>query len=176
MNRFVLHDNPSIAAQMHCDKHVVKMILEEAQMLSTAHRVLDGKQYTDPQANRKIKRWRLNDDRDNILYKATHVNHPCTLWSMQSDKNYAWGFNLFVALLTEYKYRYRRNHACEKLKSYLEQYPTNIKLGILTEFPQAMPMQYKQINPVDGYRTYYIIDKKRFAKWSNRSIPDWFRV
>ena len=42
MNIFYLHENPEICAEYHCDKHVVKMILETAQMLSTAHRIIDG--------------------------------------------------------------------------------------------------------------------------------------
>ena len=48
MNIFVLDKDPHIAAQMHCDRHVPKMIVESAQMLSTAHRLLDGEEYMAP--------------------------------------------------------------------------------------------------------------------------------
>ena len=79
MNIFALSSDPFESAQMMCDKHVVKMIIETAQLLSTAHRVLDGEQYTDKTSNgRSIQRWRLTDayDMENSLYKATHINHP----------------------------------------------------------------------------------------------------
>lgn len=42
MNIFYLHESPAFAAEMHCDQHVRKMLIESAQLLSTAHRVLDG--------------------------------------------------------------------------------------------------------------------------------------
>jgi hypothetical protein len=175
MNRFVLHDHPMMAAQMHCDKHVVKMILEEAQMLSTAHRLLDGKEYTDQSANgRRIKRWFLEDRREQILYKATHVKHPCTVWSMQSDSNYFWSVQLFEGLLKEYKYRYGKEHKTGELLETLKQKPKNIAIGTLIPFPQAMPDNCKRNDPVDGYRTYYIEHKKDFAKWTKRSQPEWW--
>ena len=59
MNIFVLDENPVIAAKMACDKHIVKMILESAQMLCTAKRVQDGELYMAKTKNgRDIKRWR----------------------------------------------------------------------------------------------------------------------
>ena len=76
MNRFVLDLDPKVAAEYHCNKHVVKMIIEYAQLMSTAHRMLDGKEYVDNSSGRKIKRWRLNDHIDSMIYKASHVNHP----------------------------------------------------------------------------------------------------
>ena len=81
MNIFYLDPDPRTCAEMHCDKHVVKMIIEYAQLMSTAHRVIDGTEYTDMTANgRRIKRWRLDDDRESILYKASHINHPSAIW------------------------------------------------------------------------------------------------
>ena len=79
MNIFVLDEDPQVAAQMMCDKHVVKMIVESAQMLSTAHRVLDGEQYTELSANnRRIKRWKSRHKLfEEMLYKASFVGHPC---------------------------------------------------------------------------------------------------
>ena len=76
MNIFILDESPGCAARQHCDKHVVKMIIESAQMLSTTHRVLDGTEYQDRTRNgRRIKRWRLNEN-DDPFYKGVHVNHP----------------------------------------------------------------------------------------------------
>ena len=82
MNLFYLHKEPEVSAKLHCDKHVVKMIIEYAQMLSTAHRMLDGIQYTDTSSGRRIQRWRLeNPNMDNIMYKASHINHHL-FWSI----------------------------------------------------------------------------------------------
>jgi hypothetical protein len=90
MNIFYLDRDPVIAAQMMCDKHVVKMILESAQMLSTAHRVLDGDEYANKMG----------------LYKLAHKNHPSTIWVRTSSENYRWLFNHYDALMQEYTYRY----------------------------------------------------------------------
>ena len=85
MNIFYLDEKPMTAARMHCDKHVVKMILESAQMLSTAHRILDGNDYADRRG----------------LYKATHKNHPANIWVRESANNYVWLYNLFTFLCIE---------------------------------------------------------------------------
>ena len=64
MNIFYLHEDPIQNAKWHVDKHVVKMVTEYAQLLSTAHRVLDGEMYYGKTINgRNIKRWRLSDKR-----------------------------------------------------------------------------------------------------------------
>jgi hypothetical protein len=177
MNRFILDENPKAAAEYHCDKHVVKMILEEAQMLSTAHRILDGVETVgQSKSGRKAKRWKLDDDRDDILYQATHVNHPCTQWSMYNSENYIWSVSLLRCLLDEYQHRYGKSHKCENLYPTLRFLPQCIDGGYLTQFPQAMPDECKHENPVNGYRSYYINHKARFAKWTNRDVPGWFEL
>ena len=90
MNLFYLHKEPEVSATLHCDKHVVKMIIEYAQQLCTAHRVLDGIEYYDQSKNgRKIKRWRLEDTAlEGVLYKASHINHPDNIWVRHSKENY----------------------------------------------------------------------------------------
>lgn len=175
MNIFYLDKNPEIAANMHCDKHVVKMILEMAQLLSTAHRVLDGEQFTElSKNNRKIKRWKLNDFLEDHLYKATHVNHPSAVWVRESKENYEWAYKLFVALCSEYTHRYGKVHLTEtKLKDYLELIPTNIQSKGLTIIPQAMPDYCKEIDPVQGYRKYYINEKAKMLNYTNRETPYW---
>ena len=175
MNRFILDKDPITAAQYHCDKHVVKMILEECQMLSSAHRILDGVEAAGlSKTGRNVKRWILPDARETTLYHATHVNHPCTQWSMQTNNNYNWSVCLLGALLKEYQHRYGKSHKCGELFDMLSKPPRNIPVGPLTQFPQAMPDDCKRENPVDGYRTYYIDHKKRFAKWTDRETPGWF--
>ena len=177
MNIFYLDPDPSTCAKMHLDKHVVKMIIEYAQLMSTAHRVLDGEQYTDKTANnRNIKRWRMKDElSEHTLYKASHVNHPSAIWVRQSKENYRWLYRMWFYLLQEYTYRYGKKHACEKLMSALYLDPMNIPKGIFTEPTLAMPDTYKVPNDaIKSYQNYYIHDKSRFAKWKNREIPEWF--
>ena len=117
MNRFVLDEDPVAAAQMHCDKHVVKMILEEAQMLSTAHRVIDHFAILThrPDGKRSRTEWVLRDNAlDGLLYRSTHVNHPCSAWVRASSANYDWARRLLRALSDEYTYRYGREHAVRR--------------------------------------------------------------
>ena len=95
MNIFHLDNDPIKAAQMMLDKHVVKMIVEYAQLMSTAHRVLDGEHYYGKTVNgRKIARWK-HPTLDNQLYKASHVNHPSNIWLRESDDNYFWLYRHF---------------------------------------------------------------------------------
>ena len=115
MNIFLLHENPTICAEMHCDKHVVKMVIEYAQLMSTAHRVLDGDLYEDrTAAGRRIKRWlHPNTQMENTLYKASHINHPDGIWTRNSDANYRYLYNLWTRLCEEYTHRYGREHLTE---------------------------------------------------------------
>ena len=180
MNIFHLDNDPIVAAQMMCDKHVVKMVTEYGQMLSTAHRVLDGELYTDKTKNgRNIKRWRLQQPaRQNDLYKASHVNHPSNIWTRETEENYRWLFKHFQATAKEYERRYGRVHATyDKLSGYLWFAPHNIfRFGRLTKFAQAMPEYCKREDPVEAYRKYYIKEKSYMAKWTNREVPSWFLV
>jgi len=176
MNIFYLHNDPVQCAQQHCDKHVVKMIIEYAQLLSTAHRILDGScvlGYT--KSGRSIKRYVLSDWRDHTLYLASHINHPDNVWLRESSGNYTYLYELFVALCEEYTHRYGKVHATDtKLRTLLATAPKNIPIGPMTELPQAMPDHCKHSNVVTAYKNYYIQEKKNFAKWKNRSTPKWF--
>lgn len=177
MNIFYLDRDPKIAAQMHCDKHVPKMIVESAQMLSTAHRLLDGEEYMAPSKSgkRMVKHYRLPNN-DDLIYKAVHAKHPCTIWTMESHSNYIWHFYLFKSLAQEFEYRFGKWHASwEKLKKVLYCPPTHIKTGSMTPHALAMPEEYKVSCPVQSYHNYYLGDKARFAKWEKgRSIPSWW--
>lgn len=178
MNIFYLDQDPIQCAQMHNDKHVVKMILEYAQLLCTAHRVIDGEMWNDKTANgSKIKRWKLADaSLEEQLYKATHVNHPSNIWARESLSNYKWLYDLFVATCKEYTHRYGKTHATEtKLKDILKNAPKNIEDKGMTLMPQAMPDYCKDKDPIQGYRTYYIKEKKGFNNYTNRQQPVWLR-
>lgn len=183
MNIFYLHNDPKTCAEMHNDKHCIKMILEYAQLLSTAHRVLDGVLTTDRggKSGRQRTTYILPDNRDAMLYRATHINHPSAIWVRQSDKNYDWLFSLFQALMHEYTYRYGKNHACEKLLWELEVRPNNIPRGNFTEPTPAMPDEVKVAgDSIKSYRNYYINNKTHLASWrgkvNSRNIPNWFQT
>lgn len=222
MNIFFLSDDPFVAARMHCDKHLVKMIVETAQLLSTAHRLLTGTlvnvgrtipvygvqpmddEYQYPVTGyRKVtkKFWALdgekisiastlkyNDDpaiapvarakivvKNQLCYKATHANHPSNIWCRSTGANYDWLSLLFGELLVEYTRRYGKIHQTAKLLPFLEQRPRTLAHGKFTQPPQAMPDIYRvDGDSVKAYRQYYVGDKARFAKWTNREVPDWF--
>jgi len=178
MNVFYLHHHPSICAKMHNDKHVVKMILEYAQLLSTAHRVLDGSVSVGvSKTGRKQTKYVLTGYRESVLYSATHINHPSAVWVRQSDKNYTWLFSMFQALLSEYTYRYGKVHKCTQLESALANIPNAIPYKAFTEPTPAMPDEYKVANDsVQSYRNYYNGSKQRMAVWKNRPVPNWFNL
>lgn len=182
MNIFYLDKNPIKAAEMACDKHVCKMIVESAQMLSTAHRLLDGTQYIDKTANgRSIKRWKHpNDNLDKVLYKASHTKHPSTIWVMESAYNYVWLYKHMMALHSQFKLRYKKDShmTIYKLGNVLNTPPKNIPLNkIGSEPPPAMPDECKiPGNSIASYRKYYIMKKKRFATWKYPAVmPEWFK-
>ena len=160
MNIFMLDTITSYCAEMHCDQHVSKMIVEYAQMLSSAHRLLDGDEYADRY----------------YLYKVTHKNHPSTVWVRTNKKNYMWLNALYFYLRKEYTHRYKKVHASSKLGYGLSFFPKNIPDGEMTELPQCMPEKYKgNKDPMSGYRNYYLGEKSSFAKWSKgRSAPEWW--
>lgn len=177
MNIFALSFRPDESAEMLCDRHIVKMTIETAQLLSTAHRILDGEEYIDDSSGRRIKRYRHpNSNMEAVLYKATHINHPSAIWVRQNNKNYNWLYQHFRSLCEEYTYRYNKIHLTdEKLNSILFNLPENIsKARLITPMPQAMPDKYKSSYYVDAYRRYYVGEKSDFAKWTKRSIPEWF--
>lgn len=160
MNIFYVDKDPVVAAQMMCDKHVVKMILESAQMLSTAHRQLDGDDYADTHK----------------LYKNAMVNHPSTIWVRSSHMHYRYLYDLFVALCDEYTYRYGKQHASDRqLRVPLAKAPDNIPQVTWNPPPQCMPEEYKMTSSILAYRKYYINDKGSFSTWKNRPTPYWFR-
>ena len=160
MNIFYLDRDPEIAAQMMCDKHVVKMILESAQMLSTAHRVLDGDGYANKFG----------------LYKATHKNHPSAIWARTCWKQYSWLYQHMCYLMEEYTYRYGKHHATERLIHDLWKPPCNLPVGDFTDPPQCMPDYCKNEDTVSAYHKYYIMEKANFATWKRRDKPEWFNI
>lgn len=170
MNIFALSLNVILCAIYHHDKHVVKMILEYAQILSTCHHVMDPEN-----ANPK-------------LYKKIHVNHPCCIWVRESVENYKWLYSLFKELCKEYTFRYNKVHKTEtRLLDTLERVPNGLPDIKMTPFRQCMPVYLHRKNTFKGsikaYRDYYAFEKRFFKikalgkyknKWSKREIPSFF--
>jgi len=178
MNIFYFDECPVKSAEAQPDKMLVKMPLETAQMLCTAHRMLDHyeiKVVPSKSGKRMVKRYVLDDERDDILYDACHINHPCTVWARQSSENYYWLYVHFLALAMEYRFRYHKEHkSFTDLHKALKKYPKNIHQGDMTPLAQAMPDKYKDNNPVKAYRNY-VIHEKHYAEWNqNREKPLWW--
>jgi hypothetical protein len=184
MNIFALDSNPKLAAQYHVDKHVVKMILESCQLLSTAHRVLDGVMVVEKsKTNRNVKRYRLlNPQVDSFLYSATHINHPSAVWCRSHYQQYKWLAELTKELCIEYTYRYGKVHKCEQMGLvdwFLQNSPKNIHAHFNWHLPTpAMPDDCKVPGDVvQSYRNYYNNHKQRMHSWSgkvnSRAIPSW---
>ena len=151
MNIFVLHRHPTTAAKMQCDKHVVKMILESAQMLCTVVRVLGIE----------------------APYRATHKNHPCTIWARRTQQNWNWLIEHALALCAEYTKRYGKVHKSQQHIEWCQSLSIKLPTTGLTPFAQAMPDKYKNRCAVKAYRAYYHGEKARFAKWKS-GAPKWW--
>lgn len=168
MNIFYLDSDPKTCATYHCDKHVVKMILEYTQLLCTAHRSFS-----------------TIESISNIpLYKATHKNHPSAIWVRESPDNYNHLTTLLKHLCAEYTHRYNKTHLCERsglvdgLVTNNPVKPSSATYNGFNGIPmnrQAMPDEYKNVSGVEAYRAYYIGTKKHIAVWTNRSVPNWFK-
>lgn len=176
MNIFYLSHDPVEAAQMMVDRHVVKMILESAQLLSTAHRILDGEEKdTVSDKGRKKKIYVLHDAREPVVYSATHVNHPSAVWARSSIENYNWLVEHMFALMGEYTYRYDKKHKCEGELSYMLQSPPK-KLEVFDWTPMPSCMDDKYIisdDPIVNYRNYYKSGKTHLHSWKKREAPLW---
>ena len=156
MNIFYLHESPAIAATYMCDKHVIKMILESAQLLCTAHHECP----TDAKRPEKF-------------YKKTHTNHPCAIWTRNCTDNYKWLCDHATSLLNEYTHRYGKTHASTSIITWCSHNTPQIPNGELTNIVQCMPNEYKTTNPVTAYRNYYNQAKSHLHNWKNRPTPAW---
>jgi len=181
INIFYIDHDPLQAARWMVDKHVVKMILESAQLLSTAHRVLDGREVEGVRLNldtgktRKVKAWTLYDARETVMYSATHINHPSAIWCRKSIQNYDWLVDHFFALMDEYTYRYEKTHKCYGELSYmLQSPPKNLQAYDWTPMPSCMAPEYIiSEDAVINYRNYYKLGKANMFSWKNRQPPEW---
>lgn len=200
MNIFYLDEDPRVISRWMLDKHIVKMPLESAQMLSTAKRLLDGKQtavtLSHPENGKPLSKvfWLFpgekpvletsyNKDKlqlswkveNAVCYQVAHAKHPSTVWTLQSKANYEWHFSLFKEMLCEFTSRYGKRHSAENISDFLEVAPENAQnLPFAGNLPQAMPDKYKNESSIIAYRQYYVGEKWRFAKWKHDEVPPWF--
>jgi len=153
MNIFFLDFNTKKCAEYHCDKHVVKMILETAKLLCGVHWVIGSE----------------------APYKLSHKNHPCAIWTRSSLSNDLYLCDLCLELCKEYTYRYDKKHKSQEVIEWCLVNKPNIHDVDFTAPPLAMGEEFKIGNDViESYRNYYIGAKKDLAVWKNRPIPDWF--
>ena len=156
MNIFFLDYDVQKCAKYHVDKHVVKMILETAQLLCGVHHATD----------------QLSTDQ--VPYKLSHKNHPCSIWTRESLSNYLYLCELGLELSKEYTYRYGKRHKSQDVIEWCLINKPNIKDIGFTNPPMAMPDEYKVNSVTESYRNYYIGEKSGFANWKNREKPFWF--
>jgi Pyrimidine dimer DNA glycosylase len=176
VNIFFLHPDPILAATQQCDKHVVKMCLETAQMLSTVACLYPHKRE---------------------VYKPTHQNHPCTVWARATPENTNWLLYHFDALLDEYYARYGKVHGSARLQeAFAYIFPREVRVARIDKItPPARAMNplysvHDHFDPVwdddlrgsslnlreaaISYRLYYLKEKARFARWKN-GAPKWWQ-
>jgi hypothetical protein len=160
MNIFFLDYDVKKCAKYHVDKHVVKMILETAQLLCGVHHVTAHD---------------TAHDTAHVPYKLSHKNHPCSIWSRKSLSNYLYLCELGLELCKEYTYRYGKRHKSQDVIEWCLVNRPNIKDVGFTEPAKAMPDEYKVKSVVESYRNYYMGAKSGFAVWKNREKPFWFQ-
>ena len=157
MNIFFLDKTPEKSAQYLCDKHIPKMLLESAQMLSTA-----------------IQRHTGELD---YLYKSAYPKHPMTIWVGDNRDNFTWALYNAFCINNEYEYRFKKNHKSYKvIKNIIDfELMAHIPDGDFTDPPQCMPDEYKDNDYVTAYRNFYKGEKEYFAKWEKgRQQPEWW--
>ena len=164
MNIFCLDRDPYVSAEMMCDKHIVKMIIETCQILSA---VVDRYYYET-----------CSKDENLPQYPKAHKKHPSTLWAKESRDNTRWLIKHLHGLVHEYTKRYDKKH---KMDSYYKKYielveKCSFPKKDMTEFVQAITNKdLHRDDPIDGYREYYNKEKSKFAKWKLGNVPYWFK-
>lgn len=191
VNIFYLDHDPALAAQAHCDTHVVKMILETGQLLSTAWHVASAEAVASdwypptsdivvPEGEVPWLHYQLAGQR---IYRKTHEHHPCAVWVRKSAANYQWLHRLGMELLAEYTFRYGRQHFSAPVMWTLELVPPTLSTNSpLSEPPCAMPDEFivtddeGYVDAVASYRAYYVGAKQALLKWRHRGPPHWIKT
>lgn len=174
MNIFWLDINLRLCARYHCNAHVVKMILEYAQLLFSAHWMTDPQFGTDFNKDGTFPIGR-------IPYKLTHKNHPCAVWTRQCRFNYHILAQLALYLCEEYTHRYSKRHATQNLIEWLfNNCPPNLPNDrtftippVCTKGGSAAPPNHNMSDVVRQYRIAYVSEKAHLLKYKNVAPPSW---
>lgn len=180
MNVFYTNSDSVVCADEHCITHTNKMITEYAQLLSTAHRVLDGV----PFRNEKNRlEYRLEGDLDHYAYKATHVNHPSAAWVRESTGNYEWLLTVLMQLCENYREHKGKQQKVEWFcLPYLLDFPENLPRGEFSEPPLCAPDRivelYDQNKSVTLSYKHFIVDKimlwEKYPEMGKRAVDTGF--
>lgn len=192
MNIFLLDLDLRKAAQAHADKHVVKMILEACQLLYTAHWIFAHPELLEHKAPINLaKAQKVLPVPESLLsapcskmrpeepgFRPCHAHHPCAVWVRESIENYGICAKLAVELAIEFRFRYPKKgaHECEAHAHWLLQNPPpGIPCIPQTQIVQAMDIQYRRADPIEGYRNYYRTSKKErgLLQYKGREPPSW---
>lgn len=153
--------DPAKCAKYHFDKHLNKMILESAQMMSTAV-------------------WELDYDMASyyydcgLCYKPTHKNHPSNIWVRQSTSHFLWMRELVIFLDDERNFRFGSD--VHKSRIIACNLPIILHKQTFTQPPQCMPEYLHSGDSIVSYRNYYKSNEKNYmAKWTNRGCPEWWK-
>ena len=158
MNIFVTDPDPQKCAIALDDVRLRKMIVETAQLLSTA-----------------LHEW--GHERAADVYKPTHRNHPCNLWARENAGNFMWLYEHMNALAAEYQYRFEKEHKTAQLLMpfYMALWTMLSEANGVTPFPNCTP--YKDWEDVTEAYKQTLRDKwandKRPPKWTKRELPEW---
>lgn len=157
MNIFILSKDTTECAKMHCDKHVIKMLLETTQLLCSAY-YYTGQSEISP-------------------YKLTHKNHPCSIWTRKTLNNWMWLYSLGIELYKEYQFRFGYNKIHKSGEVLCNLKTPNLKASVITDPPQVMDDNFKNKDVVVAYRNYYIFKSKIMNfSYTNRHIPSWIKL
>lgn len=174
MNIFVLDADPAVAATMLCDQHVGKMLLEACQLLCNAYREPRGETREHWLDAAPTTRARLGL----LPYKHTHVNHPCSVWTRETNADWMWLWRYASAAAREYRHRFDEHHGSELVLEWIgSSFPLMAAGGTLRPFAQALPEQYRSDDAVAAYRSYYAAEKRvlrgKPVTWTRRDRPVW---
>lgn len=173
MNMFITGDSHSENVASYCDVHLNKMIIEQSQLMSNAHRIHDGRK-----GKIKNKKGELVDydyvlfhfnENNNfpVLYKMSHQGHPCTKWIAESIANYQYGFELLCAMHEEYKHRFEKEHASKKILDVLKDHPLNMTKTAFTDLKLVTDIDVSDSDVINGYREVF---NKKFIDWTTTNM------
>ena len=161
MNIFGIDTDTTSCATYHTDRHIVKMPLETAQMVSFVY-------YHKDLWDGEVPNLLMN-------FSAGHDKHPCSLWLRENLVNFLWTCEFGIKLIEEYRFRYdsQKHERCKMIFEWSLDNLPNLPVAEFTPFAKAMPEEYKVDCSVESYRNYYRVGKSELHQWTKRNKPEW---